>query len=100
MTMHEDKKVVILSGGFSEEADVSLVTATEIGKTLEKMAYNVEITDPRNFTSYSEMTNFIKSIDPYWGYCFAIFSTRTVPIYNPPSVIHQMPLQFVLPIFC
>ena len=64
MNMHEDNKVVILSGGFSEEADVSLVSAAEIGKTLEEMAYRVEITDPRNFSSYSKMTNFIKSIDP------------------------------------
>ena len=65
MYMRKNKKVVLLSGGFSEEADVSLVTASEIGKSLSEMAYSVEITDPKKFTSYSEMINFIKSVDPY-----------------------------------
>jgi D-alanine-D-alanine ligase len=65
MYMRKNKKVVLLSGGFSEEAEVSLVSAAEIGKTLTEMAYNVELTDPKQFSSYSEMINFIKSVDPF-----------------------------------
>jgi len=62
--MKKIKRIVILSGGYSEEADVSRVTSKEIAKALDGNELSIELIDPANFDSYMQMINKIKQIDP------------------------------------
>jgi len=59
-----NQKIVILKGGYSAEREVSLVSATEIGKTLASIGYEVEILDPATFKSWEALTLQIKEIQP------------------------------------
>lgn len=63
--MNQSKMILVLSGGFSEEASVSKISAFEIKKSLDKMGYNTTTIDPIDFGSYAEMSQKIKSLSPY-----------------------------------
>jgi len=56
--------IIILSGGFSEEAEVSKTSSLEIEKALKDEIENITIIDPVEFDSYSKMINKIKEIKP------------------------------------
>jgi D-alanine-D-alanine ligase len=63
--MNQKNMVIVLSGGFSEEASVSRISASEIGKSLEKIGYKTKLIDPVDFGSYAEMSQQIKVLNPY-----------------------------------
>lgn len=65
MIMKEKKKIIVLSGGHSEEAEVSKITASEIAIALDKQKFDVQIVDPVEFASYSEFIKEIQKFDPY-----------------------------------
>nr|MDA3814715.1 D-alanine--D-alanine ligase [Candidatus Cloacimonadota bacterium] len=56
--------IIILSGGISEEADVSKATSIEIEKALNEKWINITLIDPAEFNSYSEMINRINEVKP------------------------------------
>ena len=56
--------IIILSGGFSEEAEVSRTSSFEIEKAFKSEIEHILIIDPVEFDSYSEMINKIKKIKP------------------------------------
>ncbi len=58
------KNIVILSGGFSEEAKISQASSREIEKTLLGCDKNITIIDPVEYKSYSEMIFTIKKLNP------------------------------------
>lgn len=58
------KKILILSGGLSEEADVSRITASEIQQALQAQSYQTQLIDPADFPSYCEMVTAIKKQAP------------------------------------
>jgi D-alanine-D-alanine ligase len=60
-----ENKIIVLSGGFSEEKDVSSVTASEILKNIISSYPESEMLDPAHFNSYSDMINDIKDQNPY-----------------------------------
>ncbi len=62
--MNKLKKIIILSGGFSDESEVSKTTSSEIEKALNENGKDITIIDPAEFDSYSEMINKIKEIKP------------------------------------
>jgi D-alanine-D-alanine ligase len=62
--MNKLEKIIILSGGFSEEAEVSKTTSKEIRKALNNNGKDIILIDPVEFNSYSEMINRIKEIKP------------------------------------
>ena len=62
--MNELKNIIILSGGFSEEADVSKITSMEIGRSLNEKGINTILIDPTEFNSYSKMINRINELKP------------------------------------
>ncbi|MCD4795626.1 MAG: D-alanine--D-alanine ligase [Candidatus Cloacimonetes bacterium] len=62
--MKKNEKVIILSGGFSEESEISKITSLAIAKALSNRQYNVQLLDPADFSSYSDLVNAIKKIDP------------------------------------
>ncbi len=57
-------KIIILSGGFSEEADVSRTTSAEIEKALNKNGTEIILIDPVEFVSYSDMITKINELKP------------------------------------
>lgn len=59
-----NKKIVILSGGCSEEKEVSKVTAAKAAEALRSRNYETILIDPTDFPSYSEMIKKIKEISP------------------------------------
>jgi D-alanine-D-alanine ligase len=60
-----NQKVIVLSGGISEERDVSLVSSKEIATALAMKGYDAVLTDPADFSNYTDMVTFIKSQDVY-----------------------------------
>ncbi|MCF7858030.1 MAG: D-alanine--D-alanine ligase [Candidatus Cloacimonetes bacterium] len=58
------QNIVILSGGFSEEAEVSKVTSKEIASALNEKGKKITIIDPADFDSYIIMLDQIKKIKP------------------------------------
>ncbi len=58
------KKIVILSGGNSDESEVSRVTSIEIQKVLSSN-YQMILVNPTDFSSISKMVNEIKKISPF-----------------------------------
>ncbi len=58
------KSIIILSGGYSEEADVSRTSSKEIKKALNENGKNVILLDPAEFDSYSEMIKRINELKP------------------------------------
>ncbi len=60
-----NKKVIVLSGGISEERDVSLVSGKEIATGLVNQGFEVKMIDPAAYSSYTEMLTDIKSHHPY-----------------------------------
>ncbi len=59
------QKVIILCGGFSDEKEVSKKSSSAISGALIDNGFNVELTDPVDFTSYSDLINYIKHKNPY-----------------------------------
>jgi len=60
-----NQKVVVLSGGISEERDVSLVSSKEIATSLANQGYHVILKDPVDFSDYIDLITDIKSHSPY-----------------------------------
>jgi D-alanine-D-alanine ligase len=60
-----NQKVIVLSGGISEERDVSLVSSKEIATGLAARGYVVAMVDPAEFSNYTDMITEIKSQNPY-----------------------------------
>ena len=68
--MNGNRKIVVLSGGVSEEKDISEVTSNEITKALKSkgvttQGFTTEILDPSQFSSYLKLIEKIKEIEPY-----------------------------------
>jgi len=63
--MKPNNRVVILSGGFSEEKEVSQITAEEIRKALQILGYETILMDPVDYRSYNELMIEIKKLQPY-----------------------------------
>ena len=63
--MEQKKKVLVLSGGFSEEASVSRVSASEISKALSGSGYHTILIDPADYDSYADLALKIKAMQPY-----------------------------------
>ena len=63
--MKKNKKIIVLSGGFSEEKDVSAVTAAEILKSISAEYPESEMIDPAHYNSFSDMINEIKCRKPF-----------------------------------
>jgi D-alanine-D-alanine ligase len=59
------KKVIVLCGGFSEEKEVSKKSSSAISGALIDNGFNVELVDPVDFSSYSDLINYIKHKNPY-----------------------------------
>ncbi len=59
------KKVIVLCGGFSEEKEVSKKSSSAISGALIENGFNVELVDPVDFASYSELIAYIKHKNPY-----------------------------------
>ncbi len=62
--MDINKPILVLSGGFSEESEVSKVSAGEIAGALNSTGHDVIILDPSDFSCYSNLVERIKEIDP------------------------------------
>lgn len=62
--MNNFKNVIILSGGFSEEAEISKASSMEIEKALKENGKEITIVDPKEFNSYSDMIHTIKKLNP------------------------------------
>ena len=62
--MNKYINIIILSGGYSEETEVSRTSSAEIKNALSNEECNPTIIDPADFNSYSEMINKIKEIKP------------------------------------
>ena len=62
--MKNYKKIIILSGGFSEEADVSRTTSAEIEIALNENGTDIILIDPVEYNSYSEMIIKINELKP------------------------------------
>lgn len=58
------EKIIILSGGFSEEADVSKITASEIQKSLQRSGYKTSLLDPVDYSSFTDLLKAIKKQKP------------------------------------
>lgn len=57
-------KIVLLCGGFSDEKEISQKTSSAIASALIDNGYNVELVDPVDFITYSELISYIKSKKP------------------------------------
>jgi D-alanine-D-alanine ligase len=57
-----NKKIIILSGGFSEEKEVSKVSASEIEKALRSKEYETYLLDPSDYSSWSILISEILKI--------------------------------------
>ncbi len=57
--------VVLLTGGSSEEREVSLNSCTAINRALQNLGYNVHLVDPQGFSSWSEFGAYLVKMDPY-----------------------------------
>ena len=58
------KKIIVLSGGFSEEKEVSLISGKEIEKSLKKSGYITKMINPAIYVNYSELINDITDFEP------------------------------------
>ncbi|MBN2461947.1 MAG: D-alanine--D-alanine ligase [Candidatus Cloacimonetes bacterium] len=59
-----DGPVIVLSGGFSEEREVSLVSAREIAAALGGLGYEISMFDPADYPSYADMMVAIRARKP------------------------------------
>ncbi len=59
------KKVIVLSGGFSDEKEVSQKTSSAIASALIENNYSVEIADPADFDDYSSLIGYLKKQKPF-----------------------------------
>lgn len=62
--MKKIKNIIILSGGYSEESEVSKTSSREIEKALNNNELNIITIDPADFDSFSQMIKKIKDIKP------------------------------------
>ena len=62
--MRGNRKIVILSGGISEEKKISEITSKEIALALTSKGYITEKLDPSQFPSYLKLVEKIKEIEP------------------------------------
>ena len=63
--MGKNRRIIILAGGFSEEAEVSKTTSNEVASALESRNYEIKIIDPSSFKNYSEMIKAIREFNPF-----------------------------------
>ena len=63
--MKRNRKIVVLSGGVSEEKEISEITSNEIAVALEKKDFQTIILDPSQFSSYLKLIEKINEIKPY-----------------------------------
>ncbi|MCF7867792.1 MAG: D-alanine--D-alanine ligase [Candidatus Cloacimonetes bacterium] len=59
----KNEKIVILSGGFSEEAEVSRITSEEINKSLQGSRLKTLLLDPADFKSYGKLIEKIRKFN-------------------------------------
>ncbi len=57
-------KIILLSGGFSDEKEISQKTSSAIASALIDNGYKVEQVDPSDFLTYGELISYIKSKKP------------------------------------
>ena len=62
--MKQKQNIAILSGGFSEEKEVSKVTSSEIAKALNNVRFNTYLVDPADYDSYGKMIQYLKETEP------------------------------------
>jgi len=62
--MKGNRKIVVLSGGVSEEKEISEVTSNEITKALKSKGFTTKILDPSQFSYYLKLIEKIKEIEP------------------------------------
>ena len=58
--MKNNQNIVVLSGGDSPEREISLISGNEVFKALNKFYENVQLIDPSEFSSYSELILSLK----------------------------------------
>ncbi|MBC8416622.1 MAG: D-alanine--D-alanine ligase [Candidatus Cloacimonetes bacterium] len=63
--MGKNRRIIILTGGFSEEAEVSKTTSNEVASALESRKYEIKLIDPSNYKTYSEMIKAIREFNPF-----------------------------------
>ncbi|MCD4651147.1 MAG: D-alanine--D-alanine ligase, partial [Candidatus Cloacimonetes bacterium] len=63
--MQNNRKIIVLAGGFSEEKEVSLITGAEITKALKQAGYIVLQVDPASFGSWIATISEIKKQGPF-----------------------------------
>lgn len=59
----KNKKITILSGGFSEESEVSRITSAEIEKSLLRSGFKTLLLDPSDFKTYGKLIEKIMNYD-------------------------------------
>jgi len=63
--MGKNKRIIILAGGFSEEAEVSKTTSKEVASALESRNYEIKMIDPSSYKTYTEMIKAIREFNPF-----------------------------------
>ena len=63
--MGKNRRIIILAGGFSEEAEVSKTTSNEVAVALESRGYEIKLIDPSSYKTYSEMIKAIREFNPF-----------------------------------
>lgn len=58
------KKIIVLAGGFSEEKEVSLITASEITTALKTRGHDVTQLDPADYDSWQKLISSIRKYQP------------------------------------
>ncbi|HQB40509.1 MAG: D-alanine--D-alanine ligase [Candidatus Cloacimonadales bacterium] len=59
------KKIIVLCGGFSDEKEISMKSSSAISAALLENNYKVELVNPSDFHSYSELLGYLKMKKPY-----------------------------------
>lgn len=62
--MNKNEKIIILSGGFSEEVSVSKITSAAIEYSLQNSGFQTMVLDPVVFGSYTALLIKIKELEP------------------------------------
>jgi D-alanine-D-alanine ligase len=65
MRVSMKKTIIVLSGGISEEREVSLVSSKEIVTGLTGQNYNAISIDPADYSNYTDMITDIKKHNPF-----------------------------------
>jgi len=62
--MEKLRRIIILSGGFSEEREVSLISGKEIENSLKQSGYVTKLIDPFEEGNYQNLINKILEYNP------------------------------------